>query len=210
LYNLADVTVNIASNEGFGLTTCEGLATGTPTIVNVTGGLQDQCGFRFNDKLLTEEDYVKLGSLHNINKWGNNGNLSWGSWVYPVWPKTRSIKGSVPTPYIYDDTVAYEDVVPALKHFYNMTPEDRALCGKTGTEYIRSKESGMSDKYLRERYIDAFEGVFENWKPRKRFELVDTTLDIPVPKVRIVSPQIKKEVPQQTELKLPKLKKINA
>ena len=49
LYNISDVTMNIASNEGFGLGTCESLMCGTPIIVNVTGGLQDQCGFKFRD-----------------------------------------------------------------------------------------------------------------------------------------------------------------
>ena len=42
LYNVADVTINIASNEGFGLATAESLMAGTPIVVNVTGGLQDQ------------------------------------------------------------------------------------------------------------------------------------------------------------------------
>ena len=46
LYNIADVTLNIASNEGFGLGTCESLMAGTPIILNVTGGMQDQCGFK--------------------------------------------------------------------------------------------------------------------------------------------------------------------
>ena len=50
LYNIADVTINIASNEGFGLGTCESLMAGTSIIVNVTGGLQDQCGFKYKDK----------------------------------------------------------------------------------------------------------------------------------------------------------------
>ena len=64
LYNMADVTINIASNEGFGLGTCESLMAGTPIIVNVTGGLQDQCGFRLKDKFLTHEDYSEIKSLH--------------------------------------------------------------------------------------------------------------------------------------------------
>ena len=46
LFNICDVTINLASNEGFGLGTCESLMCGTPIIVNVTGGLQDQCGFK--------------------------------------------------------------------------------------------------------------------------------------------------------------------
>ena len=38
--------------------------------VNVTGGLQDQCGFRVkgSGKLLTAEDYVEIGSLHEDRK----------------------------------------------------------------------------------------------------------------------------------------------
>ncbi len=41
---------------------------GTPINVNVTGGLQDQCGFRYKEtgELVTSEDYKELGSLH---KW---------------------------------------------------------------------------------------------------------------------------------------------
>ena len=30
---------------------------GTPIIVNVTGGLQDQCGFKLKDKHITYQDY---------------------------------------------------------------------------------------------------------------------------------------------------------
>ena len=39
LYNMADITINVASNEGFGLTTAESVMAGTPIIVTVTGGL---------------------------------------------------------------------------------------------------------------------------------------------------------------------------
>ena len=53
LYNICDLTINLASNEGFGLGTCEALMCGTPIIVNVTGGLQDQCGFKIDGKHLT-------------------------------------------------------------------------------------------------------------------------------------------------------------
>ena len=41
-YNLADITVNISDAEGFGLSTLESLACGTPIIANMTGGLQEQ------------------------------------------------------------------------------------------------------------------------------------------------------------------------
>ena len=48
-YNMADVTINIASNEGFGLSGAESLMTGTPIINNVTGGLQDHMRFEDED-----------------------------------------------------------------------------------------------------------------------------------------------------------------
>jgi len=75
LYNLADVTINVASNEGFGLATAESVMAGTPIIVNVTGGMQDQCGFRVkgSGKLLTAEDYVEIGSLHDRYKKNTHG-----------------------------------------------------------------------------------------------------------------------------------------
>ena len=42
IYNAVDVTVNISDAEGFGLSTLESLSCGTPIIVNMTGGLQEQ------------------------------------------------------------------------------------------------------------------------------------------------------------------------
>jgi glycosyltransferase involved in cell wall biosynthesis len=42
MYNVADATINTASNEGFGLSTLESLSCETPIIVNKTGGLNEQ------------------------------------------------------------------------------------------------------------------------------------------------------------------------
>lgn len=39
LYNISDFTLNISSNEGFGLTTLESMMAGTPIIATKTGGL---------------------------------------------------------------------------------------------------------------------------------------------------------------------------
>ena len=88
-YNSCDVVLNVASNEGFGLGSCEAMRAGTPIIVNVTGGLQDQCGFRKDGKLLTAEDYVEIGSLHQRRKWKDK--LEHGEWVKPIWPTNLSL-----------------------------------------------------------------------------------------------------------------------
>lgn len=207
LYNVADVTINIASNEGFGLTTCESLMNGTPIIVNVTGGLQDQCGFSKNGKYLTADDYIKIGSLHNTH-FADGVWDKYGSWVYPIWPASRSLKGSIPTPYIFDDTVNYEDVAPALHHFYNMTSEQRKKCGIEGRNYLLDNTVMMNEKDLGKNYIDAIDTLFEKWKPRKPFSLIPVNYKDKFKNVKLVDASIKKPKPVAVPLTLPKLKKI--
>ena len=41
-------------------------------IVNVTGGLQDQCGFELNGKHIDEKDYKEIVSFHDRDKWEHN------------------------------------------------------------------------------------------------------------------------------------------
>ena len=171
LYNIADVTLNIASNEGFGLGTCESLMAGTPIIVNVTGGLQDQCGFKYKDKLLTYKDYDWVKSLHDDRKWANNEDLTWGDWVKPVWPSNRSMVGSIPTPYIFDDRCRFDDVADVLKEWYDEGPEKRQKLGMEGHKFVMSDEAMMSATAMCQNFIDHMDTAFEKWKPRKRYSL---------------------------------------
>ena len=171
MYNLADVTVNMASNEGFGLGTAESLMAGTPIIVNVTGGLQDQCGFKLSDKFLTEKDYDEIQSLHDDRKWKDNSDLTWGDWVKPVWPSNRSLAGSIPTPYIFDDRCRFDDVGENIKEWYDMSKEKRDECGKLGHEFVMSSDSMMSAKSMSQNFIDHMDTAFDKWKPRKRYSI---------------------------------------
>jgi len=173
LYNMADVTINIASNEGFGLGTCESLMCGTPIIVNITGGLQDQCGFRLNGKHLTEKDYLEIKTLHDDRKWKNNKDLTWGDWVKPVWPSNRALVGSIPTPYIFDDRCRFDDAAQAIKEWYDMGHESRSKCGVSGREFVTSKESMMTGKMMSQNFIDHMDRAFEKWKPRKRYSIFE-------------------------------------
>ena len=171
LYNIADVTINMASNEGFGLGTCEALMCGTPISVNVTGGMQDQCGFKYKDKSLTAEDYSWVHSLHDEKKWKDNEDLTWGEWAKPVWPSNRSLQGSIPTPYIFDDRPRFEDFADALKAWYDMGPENRKECGQLGHEFVMSEEAMMSGTAMCQNFIDHMEVGIDEWKPRKRFTM---------------------------------------
>ena len=173
LYNIADVTINIASNEGFGLVTCESLMWGTPIIVNVTGGMQDQCGFKLKDEHLTYKDYGKIESLHNWRDWENNEELTWGEWVKPVWAKTRSLMGSVPTPYIFDDRCDWVEVSERIKEWYNMSSEERKECGFKGHEFVCGDESMMSARWMCKNFEDHMNTAFDEWTPRKRFEVFE-------------------------------------
>ena len=173
LYNIADVTVNMASNEGFGLGTCESLICGTPISVNVTGGMQDQCGFKYKDKLLTYKDYSWVHTLHEAKKWKDNKDLTWGEWVKPVWPSNRSLQGSIPTPYIFDDRPRFEDFADALKEWYDMGSDKRRECGQLGHEFVKSDDAMMSANAMCQNFVDHMDTVFEKWTPRKRYTIFE-------------------------------------
>ncbi|MBC8421983.1 MAG: glycosyltransferase [Pelagibacteraceae bacterium] len=173
LYNVADVTINIASNEGFGLGTAESLMAGTPVVVNVTGGLQDQCGFKYKNKYLTADDYYSIKSLHDKRKWKNNDDLTWGEWVKPVWPACRSLQGSVPTPYIFDDRTDFIEVAEKLREWYDTSKSDRDKKGLMGRQWMMNDDIYLSSVGMCERFIEDMDEKFENWQPRSNFDLVE-------------------------------------
>ena len=167
MYNMADVTINIASNEGFGLGTCESLMCGTPIVVNVTGGLQDQCGFKKEDgSYLTVDDYNDEFQSNHRGKY-----RECGEWAFPVFPSNISLQGSPPTPYIFDDRPSYEDAAEGLKHFYDMGEEKRKECGEKGVEFVQTEEIGMTAENMSKRFIKDMDTAFEKWTPRKRYTL---------------------------------------
>jgi len=171
LYNIGDINVSIASNEGFGLHSCESVMAGTPTIVNVTGGLQDQCGFKLKGKHIGPDDYREIHSLHDDRKWAVNPDLTHGEWVKPVWPSNRALVGSPPTPYIFDDRCRFDDVAQAMKDWYDTPPEERVEAGQIGREWLLRDEIGMTAENMGKRFTKDMNTCFEKWTPRKRFSL---------------------------------------
>ena len=163
LFNSADVYINLASNEGFGLGSAEALTVGTPIIVNVTGGLQDQCGFTKDGEFLTPDDYVELGSNHK------GTYTEHGDWVFPVFPSNRSLQGSPPTPYIWDDRCNPEDASVQLRKLYDMGREERKRLGSLGKEFC--KENFMTSKAMAGEFIKSMDMAFDKWKPRKKYSM---------------------------------------
>lgn len=165
LYNLADCTINIANNEGFGLATAESLMAGTPIIVNVTGGLQDQCGFNVDGVEFTDKDYIKIGSLHDKRKWDI---LSHGDWVVPIWPSSINLNGSPLTPYIFDDRANLYDVTDAILRVYNWDKKTRKENGLKGREWAMKN---VSSNVMCEKMIDGIDTALNNFKPKARYKL---------------------------------------
>lgn len=164
LYNIADITMNIASNEGFGLGTAESVMAGTPIVVNVTGGMQDQCGFKKDSgEYLTENDYNDDFQTNADGIYFNHGE-----WAEPVWPAVRTLQGSVPTPYIFDDIVDYRDAALAIRYWYNATRKERKEAGLKGREHFLSEQSGLSAENMGKRFVKDINTLFSKWQPRKR------------------------------------------
>jgi glycosyltransferase involved in cell wall biosynthesis len=160
LYNVADCTINIANNEGFGLGTAESIMAGTPIIVTVTGGLQDQCGFNY-----TADDYIKIGSLHKTNF---NSKTKHGLWVKPVWPAAININGSPITPYIYDDRVNNGEVADAITEMYFLGGEQRKHNGQVGREWAIKN---LSAKVMCDSMSEGIQNTIKNFTPRERYNL---------------------------------------
>jgi glycosyltransferase involved in cell wall biosynthesis len=155
-YNAADVTINIASNEGFGLGTLESMMAGTPIIVHMTGGLQFQIGNWWENR----KDFSNQDDMTNVakNKWRRRE----GKWFgIPVFSASRSCVGSQPVPYIYDDRVAHEDVVKALRQVYDMGRPARKQLGLKAREW--ASETFNWDE-LRATWPEIIDSAIENHK----------------------------------------------
>jgi glycosyltransferase involved in cell wall biosynthesis len=167
LYNTADCAILISSNEGFGLMGTESLICGIPLIVNVSGGMQDYCGFKKEDgSHLTHEDYT--------TRWGSNHDGRYkdhGEWVFPVWPSSRSIQGSIPTPYISDDRPDFQDVAIQIKKAWSERGEKLKARGAAGREYVLNQEFGFTATEMCKRFTHDIDQVWDNFKPRPRIML---------------------------------------
>tara|TARA_Y100000310_G_scaffold294001_1_gene324066 strand:+ start:742 stop:2007 length:1266 start_codon:yes stop_codon:yes gene_type:complete len=145
IYNMADCTINISDAEGFGLATLESLSCGTPIIVNMTGGLQEQ--------------------VTNGEEWFGIG----------LEPCSKAIIGSQEIPYIREDRLNKEEFIGALVEFYNMSPEQRKKLGERGRDHVMMNYNFENfEKKWVEKMLEIHEdyGSWENRKGYKSWELI--------------------------------------
>ena len=163
-YNLADAQFMMTDNEGWGLSLTEGLMTGNMIIAPVQGGMQDQ--MRFEDE---NGDWINFNTEFPTNSNGEYKNC--GEWAIPMWAKTRSLKGSPPTPYIYATQVDIEDAGLALLKCYTLGKEEIQRRGLKGREWLLSEEAKMSASNMGQNFIDNIKILFENWEPVSKFSI---------------------------------------
>ena len=162
MYNVADVVVNIASNEGWGLSSTEAMLSGCPIINNVTGGLQDQCGFVEDGP---HGKWIRFNGEFPTNHMGKF--KTHGVWAKPVFPSNRSLQGSVPTPYIFDDRCRPEDVADAMHYWWDMNLPLRVEYGQAGREFCLAK--GLTAKQMGEKIIEMTDLLISRPMTRPRY-----------------------------------------
>jgi len=168
LYNVADVQILLTSNEGWGLTITEAMFAGTPIIANVTGGMQDQMRFVDNKgKWFTP--------CANVPSNHRGTYKEHGEWAFPVYPTSRSVQGSPPTPYIYDDRCTWEDASDRIMECYNLGRKELKRRGLKGREWAMSDEAGFTAEVQAKTIINSIEKLFSTWKPREKYEIVNAT-----------------------------------
>jgi glycosyltransferase involved in cell wall biosynthesis len=165
LYNSTDCQILLTNNEGWGLSLTEALLAGRPIIANVTGGMQDQMRFTKNEK------WIDFSADFPSN---HNGTIKeHGEWAFPVYPTNRSIQGSPLTPYIWDDRCNAEDAAEQIRNVYNLSKEERKARGLKGREWALSDEAGFTGEKMGVKVIEALDELFNTWKPREKYELVN-------------------------------------
>jgi glycosyltransferase involved in cell wall biosynthesis len=166
LYNCSDAGILISSNEGWGLSLTEAMMCGKPIIANVTGGMQDQMRFEDEDgNWFTPSPEIPSNHTGKYKKCGK--------WAFPVFPTNRSIQGSPQTPYIFDDRCRSEDAAEQIMAVYSLSKEERKARGLAGREWALN-EAGLTSQKQGERVIEAFDELFKTWKPREKFEFINT------------------------------------
>jgi glycosyltransferase involved in cell wall biosynthesis len=140
LYGMADCTVSISDAEGFGLSTLESLATETPIIVTMTGGLKEQ--------VTDGENWFGVG----------------------IEPASRAIIGSQDIPWIYEDRVSEESVVAAMEKIHNMGSEEREMLGHMGRQHVLKNYNFQKYAESWDKLLTHVVKKFGSWDTRKNYK----------------------------------------
>jgi glycosyltransferase involved in cell wall biosynthesis len=146
LYRVADFTINISDAEGFGLSTLESLSCGTPIIVNMTGGLQEQ--------------------VTDGKNWFGFG----------IEPCSKTVIGSLQVPYIYEDRISQRDFSKTLTKALKIpTKKYRQMCSQGMRHVNKNYNFENFEKQwiqLMDKTIEEY-GAWENRRGYNRWHLME-------------------------------------
>ena len=143
VYNAADCTINISDAEGFGLATLESLSCGTPIIVNMTGGLQEQ--------VTDGENWFGIG----------------------IEPCSKAVIGSQKVPYIYEDRLHKKDFLDAIEKMYYAwkdNTDEYEKWSEMGMEHVK-KNYNFSN--FEKQWAEIMENIHKkhgSWDSRKGYK----------------------------------------
>jgi len=140
MYNAANYTMNISDAEGFGLATLESLACGTPIIVNMTGGLQEQ--------------------VTNGKDW-----FGWG-----IQPVSKAVIGSLSVPYIYEDRISQADFEKSLSSALNASKKAYNKMSKEGMKHVRENYNFEKFERDWIKVMDDVVEKYGSWDNRKGYK----------------------------------------
>jgi len=122
------------------LATLESLSCGTPILVNMTGGLQEQ--------VTDGENWFGIG----------------------LEPASKAIIGSQEVPYIYEDRLNKDDFINALLELYEMGHEKRRELGLAGREWSRTKFGFENFVSTWDETLTALHEKCGSWDTRKGYQ----------------------------------------
>ena len=140
MYGASDFTIGISDAEGFGLSTLESLSCGTPIIVNMTGGLQEQ--------------------VTDGKNW-----FGWG-----IQPCSKAIIGSLQVPYIYEDRISQEDFNKVMKKALALSGPKYKKMAEMGLQHVKDNYSFDDYEKNWTSLIDEVIEENGSWETRKNYE----------------------------------------
>jgi glycosyltransferase involved in cell wall biosynthesis len=140
MYNAADFTINISDAEGFGLATLESLSCGTPIIVNMTGGLQEQV---------------------------TDGENWFG---YGIQPCSKAVIGSLQVPYIYEDRISQDDFNKALMSALKIRPKVYKQMSELGMSHVNKNYNFNNFQKQWVDAMDSIMEKHGSWETRKNYK----------------------------------------
>lgn len=158
MYNAVDCTLSLSDAEGFGLSTFESLACGTPIIATMTGGLQEQIT---RSPEVTEQFMLDRNTKEDVVLYEHGIGME---------PASKAVIGSQQVPFIYEDRVGETTFLKALHRFMELSSAERKALGKRGQEHIETNYNFAKFQESWVRTMMNIHKTYGSWETRNNYQ----------------------------------------